>query len=139
MEKKQLSKGGALIKARDLLGPSASVFQDGPMFYIGVGDVPASNPNFTVPVVGHSWEQALKLAEDSDAAKQWHNEQVAIGNKIGAAKQSLAKTTLELAMKKYQDFMKHMAAEIEAKQIAKEESAHEYEEWKKKREARFAR
>lgn len=140
MKQTRLSKGGALIKARDLLGPDAFVqgpTEKHPGFNVrlwgvlGLGPIDISH--------GSSWEEALERAKDSSHAQHWHNFQVAKGNEIARAKESLAKTITHLAIKKYQDFMKRLATNEQIAQNAKEESAREFEEWQAKREARFAR
>jgi hypothetical protein len=60
---KLLTKGAALLKARDLLGPSASVYAKGSMKYIGVSPIPVSRQVGTALAAAHDWESALMLAE----------------------------------------------------------------------------
>lgn len=143
---KRLTKGGALIKARDLLGPDAMVYTFVGQHHIGRF---TSDPRYsdgvcpvevTLTVDDHpDWESALNAVIDTKDARDWHDHQIAAGNEIAKAKQSLATTTKELALKKYQEFMQRMVQDEQAKAIAKGESAREYKEWQAKREARFAR
>lgn len=95
---KPLTKGMALIKARELLGPSADVGVDPALgFVIGM-----FTNAYTQISVGASWEQALERAAQHTEVARWHDYQITIGNEIARAKESLAKTMVDIAKKNYE-------------------------------------
>ncbi len=85
---KPLSKGKALIQAREILGPSASVHSFMGGFTIRL----EHGPSF----VAVSWEQALKLAQDSPQANQWNDKVIADANTLTDAVNSLRATAIKV-------------------------------------------
>lgn len=134
---KLLTKGAALMKARDLLGPSASVFQKGSMVYIGVGPIPARHPMANIVASAPSWESAIMIAEDSPAATEWNDHMIDEGNAIALAEDNLKKTRKAVSEKRVQDFFRNIAEELQLKTAAKEANKLDYAAWQAKREARF--
>lgn len=86
---KPLTKGRALVEARDILGPTAGV-----AFGNGITDccvfVGAAAFN------GPSWEQALAAAKASPEHQAWIEAQIKDERELGAALDSLKNTTREV-------------------------------------------
>ena len=72
-----LTKGGALIQARKLLGPAAFVFSRGQDHYIGVAQYRLFQ--------GLNWEQALQAVKESPEAKAWTEAQILVDAEIATA------------------------------------------------------
>ncbi len=87
-----LPKGGALIQAREILGPSA---------HVQFLDNPVSNPYRISARLGgdyfasDSWENVLALAKGSSEAKAWSEQQITQSNELAAAVNSLRAKTKE--------------------------------------------
>lgn len=95
-----LTKSGALIQAREILGPQASVRKvDAPVInpfdicgWYGGNLGPAQ---FEVVATGESWEAALDLAKQSPRAKEWEEFQIKEHNFLAEAVNSLRAKTKE--------------------------------------------
>jgi len=86
-----LTKGGALLKAREILGPSAGVRSF-------VSNCTLTMDNL-VMFTAVSWEQALKLAEESPEAERWNDKVIADANELANAINSLRATAIAILKK----------------------------------------
>lgn len=67
---KPVTKGLALILAREILGPSAGVTRDKELYIVGMFPFNCSGHDCGV---GATWEEALELASMDSQAEAWQN------------------------------------------------------------------
>lgn len=96
-----LTKGGALLKAREILGPDARVFQVDEDRYIGLmtssSKYSEAEAQVDVALVhGRSWEQVLKTAEETPEAEAWNDKVIEDANKLAEAINSLRATAIKI-------------------------------------------
>lgn len=86
-----LRNGDAIIQAREILGPSARVYAlYNPMeCHVDFG------PGYGSIATGRTWEEMLTMAKATHQAEAWNGHQIAEGNALGAALDSLRTKTRE--------------------------------------------
>lgn len=87
-----LTKGKALMLAREILGPDAKVFHD---YFDGRPFSIESRFGSDIQFSGVSWEDALAMAKASPEAKAWTEAQIQRDNEIALAVNSLKAKTIE--------------------------------------------
>lgn len=127
-----MTRGQALILARGILGPSASVLQDSTLRFIGVGI-----REVKYIATAHDWETALKQAADSPEARDWSDRQIDEGNEIALAEDNLKKTGKKVAEGKFRQFMNGLLTSSKKKEEGKVKDKENYELWKEGREEEY--
>lgn len=85
---RRLNRGGAIIHAREILGPDACVFRAAEAVYIGNNEGPVAS--------GKTWEEALEFARGSQPAKVYAEGRITLGNLFAAAFNSLRDKAREI-------------------------------------------
>lgn len=127
-----ITKGQALIKARNILGPLANV---GTGKYIqGLCQIEIhGREGITIICSAPTWEIALAAAGDSAEAREWSDAQIDEGNRIEAALDSLKKTRKKIAETNFKQFMQGLVERAQRQEEDKRKNAENYELWKEAR------
>lgn len=126
-----LTKGQALEKARELLGPSATVLDAGEWRIIRT-----ENKNVS-PAFGKTWEEALELAAKSSEADAWMDAQVEEGNKIAEASESLLNARRKIMEANTRSFIQNLTERRQKKESDRKKSIENFELWKEGREEEY--
>ena len=130
-----MTKGQALIRARNILGPKGFVDQVmGEFPCVFVREV---NGTVYLAGTGPDWESALAGAAGSVHAVAWSDREVELGNLIEAAKEGYEKAkgiSLQETMKK---FYQGLVEKWDKRDTEKAKNAENYELWKEERAERL--
>lgn len=128
-----MTKGRALIAARSILGPDATIRRTS-IVYIGIL---SSTTGFDLCGHGTTFEEALAGAAKSPQAITWSDREIDESNALGIIKDSIKGLLKKISVQRFTEFINNIEARSAKQQGDKVKNAEYFELWKEGREEEY--